>query len=116
MSDTGKIFHIVGNDISDGYHTFDELYAHRIELWLTVCRLFSAERTDDVVWRSVLHHNGSRYEGWFILGIYCNHGEQMSYHLPISRWDDADFAEILDRTPEWDGHTPADVLERLKTL
>lgn len=29
-----KAFKIVGNDLSDGYHTFDELYDHRCLLFL----------------------------------------------------------------------------------
>ena len=29
-----KIFKIVNGDISDGYHTFDELYKHRCLLWI----------------------------------------------------------------------------------
>lgn len=34
-----KTFKIVGNDMSDGYHTFDELYEHRVLLYLNLCVL-----------------------------------------------------------------------------
>ena len=37
MSD--KTFTIKNGDISDGYHTFDELYEHRIALFITLARL-----------------------------------------------------------------------------
>ena len=101
--------------ISDGYHTFDELYAHRVELFLTLCRLFS-RRDAAPVWKSKLHSDGTSFKGWFILGLFTGRGHQITYHLPIDRWEDADFAETLDEAPEFDGHSSDDVIERLKTL
>lgn len=65
-------------------------------------------------WRSRLHHDGSAFDGWFIIGIGKEKGEQITYHLPERMWSDCDWAETLDRAPEWDGHTSADVLERLR--
>jgi len=67
-------------------------------------------------WRSKAHHDGSAWEGWFIIGIGKDTGSQISYHLPLSRWEETSFAETLDRAPEWDGHTSDDVLQRLKNL
>ena len=32
------------------------------------------------------------------------------------RWEETNFAKTLDKAPEFDGHTPADVLERIKSL
>lgn len=110
-----KTVTITGKDIqiSDGYHTFDELYNHRIELYLTVCRLVCTEK---YVWKSKKHHDGNSYRGWFVLGIHKKKGEQITYHLPMDRWDDADFAETLNRAPEFDGHTPKQVIKRLSYL
>lgn len=34
-----KKFQIEGGDISDGYHTFDELYEHRCLLFIRLCLL-----------------------------------------------------------------------------
>jgi len=107
-------------DVSDGYHTMEELYDHRITLFIALCSHRSkllnvcGNRTD--VWRSKLHPDGTSFEGWFIMGIGKGKGEQISYHLPLPRWDETIFAETLERAPEWDGHTSADVLERLKKL
>lgn len=53
------------NQISDGYHTFGELYEHRIALFRALCSMQ--------------------------LEIDSEHG-----------------------APKWDGHTSADVLQRLK--
>jgi hypothetical protein len=112
------------NLISDGYHTFGELYDHRIELFIAVLRnkdqmFFSMDGSPmhkGDIWRSKAHSDGSEWEGWFILGMYKAAGEQITYHLPIRKWDECDFAEELDKAPEWDGHTSADVLQRLRTL
>jgi hypothetical protein len=111
-----KTFKIVGNDISDGYHTFDELYEHRITLWITLCRILAEECGSTDVWRSRLHSDGTHFEGWFVLGFAFRAGEQITYHLPLSRWDETLFARDLKCAPEWDGHTAADALARLSRL
>lgn len=110
-----------GNDltgkISDGYHTFDELYEHRITLFIALCKKYlQIDWTPPEIWRSKIHSDGSIMDGWFILGIHKEIGKQVTYHLPISRWDDCDFTETLDKAPEFDGHTSEDVLARLKAL
>lgn len=112
------------NDVSDGYHTFGELYDHRITLWIALCNL-RAQVTDsnerqyfEDVWRSKKHSDGElAFDGkWFVLGIGTDKGDQITYHVPIERWDECDFADELEKAPEWDGHTSSDVLERLKNL
>ncbi len=94
--------------VSDGYHTFDELYEHRCLLWILLCK--SAIKS----WKSKLHSDGTSYDGWFVLGMKTKPGEQMTYHLPMKYWECCGFAETWDKAPHFDGHTPADVLERLK--
>lgn len=108
------------NKISDGYHTFGELYEHRIALFIALCNhrgcLFvDHEETPADTWKSMKHGDGTEWEGWFIAGIGTEKGKQISYHLPIKYWDDLN-VEVLDKAPEWDGHTPDDVIKRLKTL
>lgn len=97
----------------DGYHTFDELYDHRITLYIALCRWVEPHWQ---VWRSKLHSDGTSFEGWFVLGINKEKGEQITYHLPMSRWDETDFAETLEKAPDFDRHTPDDVLWRIKHL
>lgn len=114
-------FRITGGDemqVSDGFHTMDELYDHRITLFIALLRYIatSISASFDECWRSKLHSDGSSFEGWFILGIYKEKGKQITYHLPLDRWDETEFAQTLDKAPEFDGHTAADVLERLKKL
>ena len=108
----------------DGYHTFDELYDHRIELWIALCKMQETvcNQCDDVnlhpVWRSKRHSDGELAFGgkWFLLGMERRKGAQITYHLPISRWDDCSFANTIDKAPEFDGHTSDDVLKRIKVL
>jgi hypothetical protein len=102
--------------ISDGYHTFDELYAHRAELFLALCRMICALREKHRVWRSKLHDDGSMFVGWFIMGIDMAPGDQITYHLPLRHWNHSGFALTLEKAPPFDGHTPSDVLKRLADL
>lgn len=108
-------------DASDGYHTFSDLYAHRIALFIAlagkiIVRDEEGEPNGVEVWRSKLHSDGTSFDGWFILGINKEAGKQITYHLPMEEWENTEFAETLDKAPEFDGHTPVDVVERLKKL
>lgn len=99
-------------DVSDGYHTFNELYDHRITLWIALCKVYK-----NIAWRSKLHSDGSEYAGWFILGLHKEAGKQITYHIPLARWEEADFADTLEKAPEYDGHkSNTDTLERIKSL
>lgn len=114
-------------DVSDGYHTVEELYDHRITLYIALCRkiqdfLFHGDQRnylgdDKKVWRAKLHSDGTSYAGWFLLAIDHAEGEQISYHVPLARWNETDFAQTFEKAPcRFDGHTSADVIERLKLL
>ena len=106
--------------MSDGYHSFNELYEHRITLYIKLCQMI--QLVDDKynlrsVWMSKTHSDGEIWDGWFILGINEKKGMQITYHLPISRWNEClHFAEIKDKAPDYDGHTSEDVLKRIKQL
>jgi hypothetical protein len=103
-------------EVSDGYHTFDELYEHRITLFIALCKAMLPIGTGSKPWRSKLHSDGSSFDGWFILGLNKEKGKQITYHLPIEKWEDTIFAETLENAPEWDGHTANDVLGRINLL
>lgn len=94
-------------DISDGYHTFNELYDHRAVLFSVICN-----QNFDIAWKSKLHDDGTMYDGMFIAGISTCNGD-IRYHIENKYWDLFKVKE-LDRAPEYDGHTSDDVLERLK--
>lgn len=91
-------------EISDGYHTFNELYEHRVLLWINLVQL----QHPDICYLVENH-----YEGWFLLGVETPVG-QLSYHCPNKHLDLVE--NIPRRQPEFDGHTSEDVIERLKWL
>ena len=102
-------------DISDGYHTFNELYYHRMILTSVIVNMLAKEHPD-MVWKSKQHHdpNDPMYDGMFIVGINCPDG-QASYHYDLPDWDRFQCQE-LDRAPEFDGHTPDEAIERISKI
>lgn len=98
--------------ISDGYHTFDELYEHRCVLFLALMA-----SKPGLSWFSSLHDDGSDFPGWFIAGMTLP-GGAVTYHFPNALWylAEASGAQLLERAPKWDGHKAADVVERLKGM
>lgn len=107
--DEVKKMGISRNSLSDGYHTFGELYHHRAVLFAMICN----EHTDRA-WKSLQHHNPEEemFEGMFIVGIDTPYG-QVTYHYDLPYWDLFKVKE-LDRAPEWDGSTPEDCINRMK--
>ena len=88
--------------ISDGYHTFDELYYHRMALFSVICNTYK-----DNAWKSWKHHDGTMYDDYFIVGITTPKGDY-TYHYHKDNWDMFKVKEIPS-APEWDGHTPSDI-------
>ena len=99
----------IGN-LSDGYHTFNELYHHRAILFSVICNIFS-----DKAWKSKLHDTGDMFDGMFIVGIETPNG-QATYHYDIEPYWDMFKVKELERAPKWDGHTPTDAIERIRKL
>ena len=96
-------------EVSDGFHTFNELYDHRQVLFAA---LMNALSPVIVGWKSKLHHDGSSLGPlWFIAGIDFP-GGTVTYHVNMRYWGLFKCHE-RERAPEWDGHTSEDVLNRL---
>ena len=96
--------------ISDGYHTFDELYHHRALLFAA---LVNTQPWRSRAWKSKQHHdpNEPMYEGMFIVGVDLPTG-QATYHYDLEYWDHFRCKE-LDRAPVYDGHTPDEAIQRI---
>lgn len=96
--------------LSDGYHTFDELYRHRAILFSLVCN-----QNQFIAWKSLLHSNpeDKMYAGMFIVGINTPFG-QVTYHYDIDPYWNIFKVQELERAPEWDGHTPDQAAERME--
>lgn len=99
--------------VSDGFHTFDELYDHRCLLFLAFQALWYQRTVPySSAWKSKKHADDTEWDGWFIAGLKMAEGD-ISYHIPVKFWDICKGNE-LQNAPEWDGHTSADVLKRLE--
>lgn len=97
--------------VSDGYHTFDELYDFRRE--------YNAALVNTHVYpshKSLRHSDGELCfgGGWFIVIIDLPTG-QISNHYETKYWDEFD-CEERERADKWDGHSEKDVLNRLAKL
>lgn len=97
--------------VSDGYHTFDELYDFR--------RGYNAALVNTHVYpciKSLRHSDGELCfgGGWFIVQMQLPTG-QISNHYENKYWCEFDCEERECAEP-WDGHTDKDVLKRLNEL
>lgn len=97
-------------DLSDGYHTFNELYHHRAVLFSVICNA-----NPDKSWKSKLHNEGDMFDGMFIVGIETPQG-QATYHYDIEPYWNMFKVKEFDRAPKWDGHTPQQAIERICNL
>lgn len=97
--------HITG-ETSDGYHTFNELYYHRMILFAVICNTYKEK-----AWKSKLHDDNTMYENYFIVGVETNEG-QYTYHYDMKYWDMFKVKE-LNKAYKWDGHQPSDIIRLL---
>lgn len=95
-------------EISDGYHTFNELYEHRHALFITLLKHYPVRS-----WRSKMHADKTEIPGWFIAGLTLPTGSEITYHLPNRLWAYLNDIVELPCAPQWDGHTSQDVIKRL---
>lgn len=96
----------IDGNTSDGYHTFDELYHHRMILFSVICN-----QNADKAWKSLLHHDGTMFDNYFIVGITTPEGDY-TYHYHVDNWYYFDVKE-LQLAPEWDGHKPEEITRLL---
>jgi hypothetical protein len=101
------------SQLSDGYHTFAELYEHRHALVLCLMKA-----KPKCFWFSRRHNDGELCFGgdeWFIVGGTLPGGEPITYHLPARLWKTAQATGAAEQKvgDPWDGHSAADVVQRL---
>lgn len=100
----------INGETSDGYHTFNELYHHRAVLFSVI-----VANNRGMAWKAKKHHDGTMYDGMFIVGLDTPWG-QASYHYDIDPYWDMFDCEERESAPEWDGHTPDEAIERIGKL
>lgn len=96
-------------EVSDGYHTFDELYYHRMILFSVICNTYK-----DKAWKSWKHSDGTMFDDYFIVGITTDEGNY-TYHYHKDFWDMFKVRN-LDFAPKWDGHEPKDITRLLSLV
>jgi hypothetical protein len=106
---TNKIIHdlkekgIIDDDlISDGHHTFKQLYDHRTILFAIICN-----EHPDISFKTMLHEDGTMFDDMFLALIQTPAGNY-SYHCDLSFWDKFKIPE-RERSIPFDGHTPDDI-------
>lgn len=103
---------ISSKEISDGHHTFRELYRQRLIMFCTICNCFP-----NLSWKSRKHfdeENDPMFNGDFIAGINTPEGIA-TYHIKLEYWDLFEIPEI-DRAPKYDNYTLDDVMNRIFSL
>ena len=94
-------------NVSDGYHTFGELYHHRAVLFSMICNTYKEK-----AWKSKLHDDGTMFgedDEMFIVGIETPKG-QYTYHYHLDPYWDMFNVKELDYAPKYDGHKPSDII------
>lgn len=102
----GEVIDATAADVekmSDGYHTFADLYEQRLILSAALAK------NNPYAWKSKRHEDGSVPfgGGWFIMGFDTEEG-CYTYHYELKDWDLFQ-CEELDKGKPWDGHTSKDV-------
>lgn len=102
-------------ELSDGYHTFNELYAYRLAYSAMLFNTWARQGIYEVH-KSKRHYEGELCFGgdYFIVaarlptGVISNH-----YKLRDEYWDAFKIEEVQRSLFKYDGYTPADALVRM---
>lgn len=99
-------------EISDGHHTFQELYNQITILWAIMCNT-----PPTLSWKSKKHddeENNPMFNGDFIVGINTPNGPA-TRHIKLEYWDLFAIQELKHALP-YDGYSPKENTERLLSL
>lgn len=102
------------NLIFDGYHTFDELYDYRMLYNAMLVNEIAKNKTFET-YKSIRHSDGELCfgGGWFIVSIVLPTGI-VDNHYKMEFWDLFKCEEVEKEPYPFDGHTPADVANRMR--
>jgi hypothetical protein len=104
------------DNISDGYHTFGELYDFRKAYNSALFNEWASQNKYEV--HKSLKHNGGDYcfgGGWFIVVAVLPSG-QISNHYEIKDWDLFNIPAFDETLYPYDWHTEEDVIKRLLSI
>jgi len=95
--------------VSDGVHTFSDMYAIRDLLFIALMR-----RYPEKSFRSLRHDDGSFRDGMFVCGITLPTGKQVTLHMKEAMWTLQHGLPTPEMAPKWDGHRSGESLGRLE--
>ena len=101
--------HTVDENTSDWYHTFKELYEHRISLFISLIKC-----NPTISWRANNNDDWWHRDWYFVAWMHLPNGD-ISYHLPEDKWTTLDWLWIATtlNAPKRDWYTASDVVKRL---
>lgn len=105
-----------GDMISDGYHTFEELYEYRLYYNAMLFNEFAKQNLYDVH-KSKKHSDGNIPFGnddYFIVVAELPTG-QITNHYRMKYWDLFQIPE-KEKANEYDFHSPKDVIDRINSF
>lgn len=91
-------------DVSDGFHTFNQLYHQRAMLFATI-----VNQNSEKSWKTYCHEDGELCfgGGWFLVTIETPQGAY-GYHYEDKYWNLFD-CKAIEKAKPWDGYTEEDV-------
>lgn len=98
-------------DLSDGYHSFKDLYEHRLALTAALFNTLAKEHNVQVH-KARYHHDGGGFPGYFIVVAELPTGT-ISYHYENKDWDKFHILAYESSPVPFDGHTADDTIKRL---
>lgn len=103
-------------EVSDGFHTFNELYEFR-KLYNALLFNLWYSRGEFFVHKSKRNYDGELCfgGGWFVVMAILP-GGQITNHYKLEDWDLFKVSETERAIVEYDGHTSKDVLDRLREI
>ena len=107
----GKRISVEGDvqEVSDGCHTFKELYQQRSLLLIALMKSYPR-----MSWRSFRDDQGNWNEKTFLAGMKLPTGD-VSFHLGEEFWYMLQGIETRKKSPPFDGHTASDALDRIES-
>ena len=113
MEKNKKFFITSEQDISDGYHTFSELYDYR-KIYNALLFNEWAKQGKFNVHKSIRHSDGELCfgGGWFVVVAILPTG-QITNHYELKDWELFSIPEEYNAKFEYDGHTPEEAKNRM---
>lgn len=110
------LFSIEKSQLSDGYHTFEELYEFRLMYNAALFNEWHNQGKYDVH-KSWKHHDGELCfgGGWFIVVALLPSG-QITNHYEANAWGLFNTPETETAKYPFDGHTASDVILRISNI